>query len=136
MTAASDREARTQQIGREILAAITAEGTLRSASSLLSGRAVQRRLLTRAVEDPHFRTQLFRFIDVYPSLRDSGDLVRHLRAYLDDRGELPRPLDRLLASGTGQRLPSWAIARLTDRAMQRMAKELIAGRDAADALPT
>ena len=52
MTAASDREARTQQIGREILAAVTAEGTLRSASSLLSGRAVQRRLLTRAVEDP------------------------------------------------------------------------------------
>ena len=136
MTAASDREARTQQIGREILAAVTAEGTLRSASSLLSGRAVQRRLLTRAVEDPRFRTQLFRFIDVYPSLRDSGDLVRHLRAYLNDRGEPPPPLDRLLASGTGQRLPSWAIARLTDRAMQRMAKGLIAGRDAAEALPT
>ena len=95
MTAVSDREARIQQIGREMLAAITAEGTLRSASSLLSGRAVQRRLLTRAVEDPRFRTQLFRFVDVYPSLRDSGDLVRHLRAYLNDRGEPPPPLDRL-----------------------------------------
>ncbi len=136
MATAPEREARIQQIGRELLAAVAKEGSVRSASSLLSGRAVQRRLLARAVQDAHFRTQLFRFIDVYPSLRDSGDLVRHLRAYLNDRGEAPPPLDRLLATGSAQRLPSWAIARLTDRAMQRMAKGLIAGRDASEALPT
>ena len=136
MADATDREARIQQIGGEMLKAVTTEGPLRSVSSLLSGRAVQRRLLAQTVEDPHFRTQLFRFIDVYPSLRDSGDLVRHLRAYLVDRGVAPPPLDRLLATGTAQRLPSWVIARLTDRAMQRMAKGLIAGRDATEALPT
>lgn len=125
-----------QEIGRELFAALAEEGPLRSASSLLSGRALQRRLLTQAVADAHFKTQLFRFIDVYPGLRDSGDLVRHLRAYLDDRGEPPPPLDRLLASGTARRLPSWAVARLTDRAMQRMAKGLIAGRDASEAVAT
>jgi RHH-type proline utilization regulon transcriptional repressor/proline dehydrogenase/delta 1-pyrroline-5-carboxylate dehydrogenase len=97
---------------------------------------LQRRILARALDDEHFKTQLFRFVDVYPSLRDSGDVVRHLRAYLDEGGELPRPLDRLLRSSGGQRLPSWAVARLTERGMERMARSLIAGRDAAEALPT
>lgn len=136
MSSAEDRESRAQEIGRGLFAALAEEGPLHSASTLLSGRAVQRRLLAQAVADPHFRARLFRFIDVYPSLRDSGDLVRHLRAYLDDRGETPPPLDRVLASGAARRLPSWAVARLTDRAMQRMAKGLIAGRDATEAVAT
>lgn len=136
MSSAEDRETRAQEIGRALFAALAEEGPLHSASTLLSGRAVQRRLLAQAVADPRFRARLFRFIDVYPSLRDSGDLVRHLRAYLDDRGEPPPPLDRLLASGAARRLPSWAVARLTDRAMQRTAKGLIAGRDATEAMST
>lgn len=131
-----DRESRIQRIAQEILSSLTEEGPLRSASSLFSGRALQRRLLARALDDADFRTRLFRFVDVYPSLRDSGDLVRHLRAYLDDRGETPPPLDRLLASPSARRLPSWIIARYTDRVMQRMAKGLIAGRDASEALPS
>jgi RHH-type proline utilization regulon transcriptional repressor/proline dehydrogenase/delta 1-pyrroline-5-carboxylate dehydrogenase len=98
------------------------------------GRAIQRRVLTRASQDSHFKTQLFRFVDVYPNLRDSGDLVRHLRAYLADRGELPPPLDRMLGPNGERRLPSWAVARLTDRTMQRMAKTFIAGKDAKEAL--
>ncbi|MFH0916681.1 MAG: proline dehydrogenase family protein, partial [bacterium] len=132
----TDLEPRIREIGERLFAEVAQQGPVRKASSLLGGRALQRRILAQAIDDQHFKTQLFRFVDVYPSLRDSGDLVRHLRAYLDDGGELPRPLDRLLSSGTGQRLPSWAVARLTERGMQRMAKSLIAGRDATEALPT
>ena len=136
VTSPTDLELRIREIGERLFAAVAQQGPMKKASSLLSGRALQRRVLARAIDDQHFKTQLFRFVDVYPSLRDSGDLVRHLRAYLDDGGELPRPLDRLLSTGAGQRLPSWAVARLTERGMRRMAKSLIAGRDAAEALPT
>ncbi len=131
---AAGLETRVRDIGLRLFAAMTQERPLRSASSFISGRAMQRRILAQAMADPHFKTQLFRFVDVYPSIRDSGDLVRHLRAYLDDGGTLPRPLDRLVASGD-RRLPTWAVARLTEKGMQRMARSLIAGRDATDALP-
>jgi RHH-type proline utilization regulon transcriptional repressor/proline dehydrogenase/delta 1-pyrroline-5-carboxylate dehydrogenase len=129
MTAPAELEPRIQEIGKRLFAAMADEGRVHALSPIFGGRAVQRRVLARAAEDPHFKTQLFRFIDVYPSLRGSGDLVRHLRAYLADRGELPRPLDRLVGPDGGRRLPSWAVARLTERTMQRMAKGLIAGRD-------
>ncbi len=132
MTAPAELEPRIQEIGKRLFAAMADEGRIHAFSPIFGGRAVQRRVLARAAEDPHFKTQLFRFIDVYPSLRDSGDLVRHLRAYLADRGELPRPLDRLVGPDGGRRLPSWAVARLTERTMQRMAKGLIAGRDAGE----
>jgi len=132
----ADIEPRIREIGEKLFAAVAQEGRLRTASSFLSGRAMQRRILAQTIDDPHFKTQLFRFVDVYPSLRDSGDVVRHVRAYLDDGGRLPRPLDRLVGGAGGQRLPRWAVARLTERGMERVAKSLIAGRDATEAIPT
>ncbi len=95
---------------------------------------MQRRILAQTMADPAFKTQLFRFVDVYPSIRDSGDLLRHLRDYLGGV-DAPRPLDRLVATDK-RRLPGWAVTRLTERGIQRMAETLIAGRDATDALPT
>ena len=109
-------------------------GPAKAAASFVTGRAMQRRILAQAMADPAFKTQLFRFVDVYPSIRDSGDLLRHLRSYLGSV-DAPRPLDRLVATDR-RRLPSWAVTRLTERGMQRMAETLIAGRDATDALPT
>jgi RHH-type proline utilization regulon transcriptional repressor/proline dehydrogenase/delta 1-pyrroline-5-carboxylate dehydrogenase len=130
----TELEERVTKIGKSIFSAMN-EGSRRGlAVPAWGGRAIQRRVLTRASQDSHFKTQLFRFVDVYPNLRDSGDLVRHLRAYLADRGELPPPLDRMLGPNGERRLPSWAVARLTDRTMQRMAKTFIAGKDAKEAL--
>lgn len=130
-----DIEARIRETGLRLYTTAVKTGLWRSASSFLAGRSLQRRLLTQAMADPDFKTQLFRFVDVYPSFRDALDLVRHLRAYFDDGALLPSPFDRLLATGT-KRLPTWAVARLTEKAMARMAGSLIAGRDAIEALPT
>ena len=132
----ADSETRIHEIGEKLFAALSEQGRLSAASSFLSGRAMQRRILAQAIDDPHLKTQLFRFVDVYPSLRGSGDVVRHVRAYLTGGGDLPRPLDRLVGTSAGQRLPSWAVARLTERGMERMAKSLIPGRDAGEAIPT
>ncbi len=128
-------ENRIREIGLSLYAAMRHEGRGRFASSYVSGKALQRRLLGQAMGDPVFKTQLFRFVDVYPSLRDQADLVRHLRAYFADGALLPRPFDRLLATGA-KRLPTWLVARLTEKGMQRMGSTLIAGRDAIEALPT
>jgi RHH-type proline utilization regulon transcriptional repressor/proline dehydrogenase/delta 1-pyrroline-5-carboxylate dehydrogenase len=38
-----------------------------------------------AMADPAFKTQLFRFVDVLPSLSSSAEIVRHLQEYLGDR---------------------------------------------------
>ena len=132
--APADLESRVQEIGTKLYAATLERGPAKTLSSFVSGRAMQRRILARTMADPAFKTQLFRFVDVYPSIRDSGDLLRHLRDYLGNV-DVPRPLDRLVATDK-RRLPSWAVTRLTEKGIQRMAETLIAGRDATDALPT
>jgi len=127
-------EPRIQEIGATLHRATQERGPAKTVSSFIGGRAMQRRILAQTMADPAFKTQLFRFVDVYPSIRDSGDLLRHLRDYLGGL-DAPRPLDRLVATDR-RRLPGWAVTRLTERGIQRMAETLIAGRDATDALPT
>jgi RHH-type transcriptional regulator, proline utilization regulon repressor / proline dehydrogenase / delta 1-pyrroline-5-carboxylate dehydrogenase len=129
-----DPEPRVHEIGMHLYEAMNERGPAKAVASYVTGRAIQRRILAQTMADPAFKTQLFRFVDVYPSIRDSGDLLRHLRSYLGGV-DAPRPLDRLVATDK-RRLPSWAVTRLTERGMQRMAETLIAGRDATDALPT
>jgi RHH-type proline utilization regulon transcriptional repressor/proline dehydrogenase/delta 1-pyrroline-5-carboxylate dehydrogenase len=129
-----DLELRIHEIGTRLYEATLERGPAKTISSYVTGRAMQRRILAQTMADPAFKTQLFRFVDVYPSIRDSGDLLRHLRDYLGSVNP-PRPLDRLVATDK-RRLPSWAVTRLTERGMHYMAETLIAGRDATDALPT
>ena len=37
------------------------------------------------MKDPAFKAQLFRFVDVLPSLSSSSEIVRHLQEYLGDK---------------------------------------------------
>jgi RHH-type transcriptional regulator, proline utilization regulon repressor / proline dehydrogenase / delta 1-pyrroline-5-carboxylate dehydrogenase len=48
------------------------------------------RLILRAIDDPGFRVQTLRFIDVLPTLRDDAELVAHLKDYFSGL-ELPWP---------------------------------------------
>jgi hypothetical protein len=48
------------------------------------------RLILRAIDDPGFRVQTLRFIDVLPTLRDDAELVAHLKEYFSGL-ELPWP---------------------------------------------
>src|SRR5438309_92049 len=40
-------------------------------------------MLQWAFTHPEFKTQLFRFVDVFPSCRDAGDVLRHMAEYFD-----------------------------------------------------
>src|SRR6185369_7127312 len=39
------------------------------------------RLLDWAMAHPRFKTQLFRFVDVFPACRDDADVLRHVEEY-------------------------------------------------------
>ena len=53
--------------------------------ALFSKKGAYARLMDWSMKDPVFKTQLFRFVDVLPSLNSSADIVRHLQEYLGDK---------------------------------------------------
>jgi RHH-type proline utilization regulon transcriptional repressor/proline dehydrogenase/delta 1-pyrroline-5-carboxylate dehydrogenase len=122
-------EQEVQALAREIAAA----GASERANLFHLGRWSER-VLDWAMSHPAFKTQLFRFVDVFPACRDDADVLRHLREYFADV-DLPRALG--LGLEVAERVPfgariSTAAAR---RNILRMARQLIAGASPADALP-
>ncbi len=93
----------------------------------------QDRWMQWAMRDPAFRTQLFRFVDAFPTLRGAHRIQAHLRDHLSQQGvELPRWLAAGLAAG------SWVpgvVARTTAKQIEAMARRFIAGSDESEALP-
>src|SRR5207247_1188649 len=91
------------------------------------------RVLDWAMSHPGFKTQLFRFVDVFPACRDDADVLRHLSEYFAGV-EVPRALGLGLEVAEvvpfGARI-STAAAR---RNIMRMAGQLIAGATPEDAL--
>src|SRR3954447_314822 len=67
-------ESRTRQIGRELLAA---------ARTHKSGNFWSEKLITWALADESFKTELFRFVDVFPVLKTPEQIHTHLLEYLD-----------------------------------------------------
>src|ERR1700709_1455542 len=53
--------------------------------ALFSKKGAYARLMEWSMKDPVFKTQLFRFVDVLPSLASSGEIARHLQEYLGDK---------------------------------------------------
>jgi RHH-type proline utilization regulon transcriptional repressor/proline dehydrogenase/delta 1-pyrroline-5-carboxylate dehydrogenase len=53
--------------------------------ALFSKKGAYARLMEWSMKDPAFKTQLFRFVDVLPSLQSSTEIVRHLQEYLGDK---------------------------------------------------
>src|ERR1700741_3486258 len=74
-----------------------ARGLLRAARPSALARArgafdVNARLLEWAVKRPHFKTGLFRFVDVFPACTSPHDVLDHMDEYLltDDAPRLVR----------------------------------------------
>src|SRR3954469_3326588 len=74
-------ERRVREIGEALLAAMDAA----PAPGLFSKKGAYSRLMEWSMQDPAFKAQLFRFVDVLPTLKSSEDIVRHLREYLGDK---------------------------------------------------
>jgi RHH-type proline utilization regulon transcriptional repressor/proline dehydrogenase/delta 1-pyrroline-5-carboxylate dehydrogenase len=91
------------------------------------------RMLEWAMSDPSFKTQLFRFVDVFPATHGAADVLRHVREYFDAPG-VPRVLD--LGVGIADRVPGGGAvtASIARRAITRMAEQFVVGTSPEDAV--
>lgn len=92
------------------------------------------RVLDWAMSHPGFKTQLFRFVDVFPACRGDSDILQHLREYFTGV-DVPRALGLGLA--VAERLPFGAHlpATAARRNIMRMARQLIAGSGSEETVP-
>ncbi len=84
------------------------------------------RVLDWAMDHDDFRTQLFRFVDVFPACTDDDDVVRHLEEYFEGI-ELPKALDLGLEAAEHVPFGAHIGASVTRRQVRRMARQFIAG---------
>jgi RHH-type transcriptional regulator, proline utilization regulon repressor / proline dehydrogenase / delta 1-pyrroline-5-carboxylate dehydrogenase len=91
------------------------------------------RLMDWAMARPGFKTQLFRFVDVFPALRGDADVARHVGEYFAGE-ETPRVLD--LGIGVAGHVPLGARieSRVARRNITRMAQQFIVGSTADEAV--
>src|SRR5438876_1997026 len=92
------------------------------------------RLMTLSVHDEQFKTQLFRFVAVLPSLRRSSEIVQHLEQYFSDTDNGFHPL---VGIGVGvARLVPWISAPILRWNVSETARQFIAGRNPDEVIAT
>ncbi len=92
------------------------------------------RMLEWAMSHPSFKTQLFRFVDVFPATVDDEDVLRHLDEYFEG-ADVPKALD--LGLGMAEHMPFGraAAAGLARRNITRVAEQFIVGSTPRAAVP-
>src|SRR6266496_330487 len=102
--------------------------------SLFSKAGFYQRLMTLSMRDERFKTQLFRFVAVLPSLRRSSEIIQHLEQYFSDTNNGFHAL-----VGTGVRLARlfpWISAPVLRWNVSETARQFIAGRNPDDVIAT
>src|SRR5258708_38797048 len=92
------------------------------------------RLMALSMHDERFKTQLFRFVAVLPSLRRSNEIIQHLEEYFSDSNDGFSPL-----VGVGvrvARLVPWISAPVLRWNVSEMARQFIAGRNPHEVIAT
>src|SRR5437764_8128187 len=102
-------------------------------AGILHGSRWSERMLEWAMSHPSFKTQLFRFVDVFPATVDDADVLRHLDEYFEE-AEAPRLVD--VSLGVADHVPfgSSAAASVARRNIKRMAQQFVVGVDPAAAV--
>ena len=103
-------------------------------SGIVSSSWWSERMLEWAMSHPSFKTQLFRFVDVFPATTDDDDVVRHLDEYLHGGADVPKALDLGLELAEHVPLGKAAAAGLARRSITRVAEQFIVGQTPADAV--
>src|SRR6266487_2544402 len=101
---------------------------------LFSKAGFYQRLMALSMHDERFKTQLFRFVAVLPSLRRSSEIIQHLEEYFSGSNDDFSPL-----VGMGvrvARLIPWISAPVLRWNVSEMARQFIAGRNPHDVIAT
>jgi RHH-type transcriptional regulator, proline utilization regulon repressor / proline dehydrogenase / delta 1-pyrroline-5-carboxylate dehydrogenase len=102
--------------------------------SLFSKAGFYQRLMTLSMREEQLKLQLFRFVDVLPSLRTSGEIVEHLQEYFAEAHD-SRKLSEFLRAGIGlARIVPWLSGPILRWNVSEMARQFIAGRNSNDVL--
>ncbi|HTH20257.1 MAG TPA: proline dehydrogenase family protein, partial [Candidatus Udaeobacter sp.] len=101
---------------------------------LFSKAGFYQRLMALSMHDERFKTQLFRFVAVLPSLRTSSEIIQHLEEYFSDTNDGFHPL--VGAGIRTARLLPWISAPVLRWNVSEMARRFIAGRNAHDVIAT
>ncbi|RII28392.1 MAG: L-glutamate gamma-semialdehyde dehydrogenase [Geobacter sp.] len=110
--------------GRELFSAISGEKP-----SLFDQGAWMGKVLNWCMQNEQFKTQLFRFVDVFPALSDSKLLTEHIREYFGDELEMPAVMSAgarmagVLGPLGGEVLNKVLTAKITEMARQFIAGE-------------
>jgi RHH-type proline utilization regulon transcriptional repressor/proline dehydrogenase/delta 1-pyrroline-5-carboxylate dehydrogenase len=127
-SASSPLEAATLRIGLELL-----EAARKNKAGIFSNSYWADGLMSWALGDPAFKTQLFRFVDVFPTLHTPEQVHEYLVEYLTQPGvRVPAALSVGLKAGG---LLKGTMTRTVSSQIQGMAAKFIAGEDAESALP-
>lgn len=127
-------ESDTQRIARHLLAQINRPSSLTTGV----GRMLRwdDRLLAWAMTHPTLQVQLFRLIDVLPSLTDNADITRHLQEYLAlPDVALPAKLKPFLNGVQPHSLVGQGAAMVFKLAVSRLARRYIVGATLPQTLP-
>lgn len=121
-------EQATQRIGRDLF-----ERVQKDAGAFFRAERWTGQLLEWSMRHSDTRLQLFRFVDVLPTLDDPEDVVRHLKEYFEGK---PDPFGGLMRVGLGVagmgRLGARAASGTLRRGVEQMARSFIAGETAAE----
>ncbi|MCA9537772.1 MAG: proline dehydrogenase family protein, partial [Myxococcales bacterium] len=124
-------EARVQAIGEDLFARLKGQKPGIFDKAWWSGQ-----VLEWAMRDPAFKTEMFRFVDVFPVLDSPDEVGRHIQEYLLRPGVEAPGVIKLALKGAGLgRLAMRVAAGQIAKQMTGMARNFIVGQDPADALP-
>ena len=102
--------------------------------SLFSKAGFYQRLMTISMRDEQLKHQLFRFVDVLPSLRTSGEVIEHLQEYFSEAHDSRKLSEFLRASIRLARTVPWLSGPILRWNVSEMARQFIAGRNSKDVL--
>ncbi|MBI3865816.1 MAG: L-glutamate gamma-semialdehyde dehydrogenase, partial [Planctomycetia bacterium] len=139
MTAAATQDAHTgavesltQEVGRYLWGHLS-----RRSASIFERRWWDDRILSWAMADESVKVQMFRFIDVLPTLRSREAITRHLQEYFEEvSAHLPSAARLALEVSQPDSVLGRALAMTARRNALRMAKRFIAGTEVDEVLQT
>ncbi len=119
-------DAETLQLGRELWTALDDRRP-----TIFDRRWWLDHLLEWAMSDPTVKVQMFRFVDVLPTLKSSESIARHLQEYFEDvQSHLPLAARLALEVADPDSLLGKALAVNARNNVRKMAERFIAGNNA------
>ncbi|HCR36907.1 MAG TPA: L-glutamate gamma-semialdehyde dehydrogenase, partial [Opitutae bacterium] len=109
------------------------EAVAHSKTPLFSKDRWYRSIMEWSMKNAHFKTQMFRFVDVLPCLYTHEAVATHLREYFADGGGKLPPIFSV-GLGLGSLAPGLT-AGVVKKNVEAMAKLFITGENASEALP-